>query len=168
MKKIIFMTFLALLPLFASQKILKEQYKENPFLKNDDFPGGYSLSPYSMPRLIGIYMMKDGQKVLNTTSEQHKYFEKRFKTMFNSFFKTAKQIRKLETQMMKKVVYEGADEIDVKNLLELIKEKRTKLTIMQINCANSFKKNLSKEKYTQILKMTEKAIKDKETNEQKK
>lgn len=159
MKKLILIAMIAITPLMGHKSADKKEYKENPFIKKDNFPGGYALSPYSMPPLIGIYMMQEGQKVLKTTPKEHEYFKKRFDVMFKSFHKIAAQIRDLETKMMQKVVYEGADEIDVDHILKEITEKRTKLTIMQISCANSFKNTLSKEKYEQILKMAKEAAK---------
>jgi len=154
MKNLLLTILLTLTPLMAHKSATLKAYKDNPFLKKDNFPGGYSLLPNSLPPLVGIYMMGQGQQKLQTTQKQHKVFEDRFNFMFKEFHKIAKEIRTLETQVMEKVVYQGLTTKQVKKQLDEIASKKRYLTQLQLECINIFKNTLSKQQYDQILKIT--------------
>jgi len=156
MKKLILILMIAITPLLAHKSTKQKEYKQNPFLKNDNFPGGYSLLPSSLPPLVDIYMMKEGQKELKTTQKQHKIFEDRFNFMFNEFHKIADEIRSLETQIMQKVVYQGFITTQLQEQLDEIASKKRYLTQLQLECINIFKNTLNKEQYTKIIDMAKK------------
>jgi len=160
MKKILLITMLALVPLMAHKSANQKEYKENPYLKKDDFPGGYSLSPNSLPPLIGMYMKMGGQHKINPTIKQEKLFEKQFEKMFTTYHEKAKEIRDLETSLMKRVVYKGQNPKEVKSLLDEIAKKKMDLTILQVECINLFKDNLNDTQYQTILEIAEKFAKE--------
>lgn len=157
MKKLLIAILLVAIPVLGHQS--GGSYDKNPFLKNDMFPGGYSLLPMRLPPLSGMYMSKGGEEKLNTTKKQHKVLEKRFLFMYENFQKVANEIRDLETEVMEQVVYQGFSYEELKEELDLISSKKRFLTQIQIECINIFKKTLTKQQYKKILTMTKESCK---------
>jgi len=151
MKKLLIVLFIAIIPVLAHQS--GDNYNKNPFLKNDMFPGGYSLLPMRLPPLSGIYMSKGGKEKLNTNDKQNKILEERFSIMYENFQKVANEIRDLETEIMEQVVYQGFTYKELKEELDQVASKKRFLTKIQIECINIFKKTLNKQQYKKILKM---------------
>lgn len=153
MKSLLIVLLITIVPVLAHQS--GDNYNKNPFLKNDMFPGGYSLLPMRLPSLSGIYMSKGGKEKLNTTDKQNKILEERFSIMYENFQKIANEIRDLETELMEQVVYQGFTYEELKEELDQIASKKRFLTKIQIECINIFKKTLNKQQYKKILKMAQ-------------
>lgn len=153
-KRLILLVLLAVVPAVAHQASTKPS--ENPYLRTDDFPGGYSILPNSLPPLIGMYMKMGGQHKINPTPKQEDIFEKQFEKMVKIFNDDALEIKDLETQFMKRVVYKGENPKQVQGLIEEIARKKISLTMLQVECINLFKENLNAKQYQQMLDIAEK------------
>lgn len=155
MRKIVLVILVALAPLMAKENTVAE----NPFLHDDHFPGGYFLMADSLPHFMGVYMKHGGMKKVKPTPEQEAVIEKQFEKMVKIIMKSANETKALETQLVLSVVNEGKNSKDVSDTLDKIEKNRKDLTILQIECLNTFKKTLSKEQYELMQKLAIEHIK---------
>lgn len=126
---------------------------ENPFLGNDNFPRGYSLVANSMPNFMHLYMKDGGMHKLTLTSKQEEAIEEVFSNKPKKMMKAAREIKELETKLVLKVVDGGKEAKDVKELLELIAQKRKEMTVEQIACLHIFKEVLTQKQYQVLREM---------------
>ena len=133
--------------LLISTVVIGQEDLENPFLGNDNFPMGYSLVSNSMPNFMHIYMKGGGMHKLNLTQKQEEAIEEVFATRPPKVMKAAMEIKKLETKLALEVVDGGKTAKEVKELLDVIAQKRKEMAILQIGCMQVFQKTLTKEQY---------------------
>jgi hypothetical protein len=120
---------------------------ENPFLRNDNFPMGYSLVANSMPNFMHIYMKGGGAIKLDLTQKQEEAIEAVFAIRPPKVMKAAKDIKYLETKLALAVIDERKSVKEVKGLLDEIAQKKEEMTILQIGCMRVFQDTLTKEQY---------------------
>jgi len=133
--------------------MIAQEYQNNPFLGDDNFPMGYSLLADSMPNFMHLYMKDGGMHKLDLTAEQEEAIEKVFANRPKQIMKLAKEIKTIETQLVLKVIDEGKSADDVKTLLDKISEKRKEMTTLQIGCLSVFKKTLTVPQYNILREM---------------
>lgn len=149
--------FLLLVIFLTSSIVLADDQQENPFLKQDHFPGGYFLMPDSLPHFMGIYMKEGGMHKINPTDEQEEIIEKQFKHMVSIIMPTAKKIKAIEAKITHQVVFEGKSKQDMSAELKEVVDLRLKLSELQIECLNIFKKTLKPEQYKQMIELAKKS-----------
>lgn len=151
MKKLILTTILVV-QLFA-----QSQSKENPF---EHSHGGYSLSPNTLPHLLGMYLKKGGQHKINPTSKQETILEKQFEKMVPLNQKIVKEIKHLELELMNEVVYNNKNSNEVSQILNTLVEKKLKLMDEHINCINLLQNTLNEKQYKQLLEIAKEFSKE--------
>ncbi len=150
MKKIVLAILITLSPMIAKDEV---KQVENPFLNNDHFPGGYFLMADSLPHFMGVYMKHGGMQKIKPTPEQEEVIEKLFERMVQTIMKSANETKVLETKLVLAVVNNGKNAKDVHDSLDKIAKNRRDLTVLQIECLNTFKKTLTKEQYELMKKL---------------
>jgi Spy/CpxP family protein refolding chaperone len=146
-KNIIIMLLLLL------NSVTAEESLENPFLKDDNFPMGYSLLSDSMPNFMHLYMKGGAMHKMNLTAEQEEAIEEVFASRPQKVMKTAREIKNLETKLVLAVIEEGKSAKDVEGLINEIAKKRKEMVLLQIECLRVFKKTLTPEQYEEIKKL---------------
>jgi len=146
-------TVLAILIILSPIMAKDNTSTENPFLHDDNFPGGYFMMDDSLPHFMGTYMKHGGMQKIKPNEKQEEIIEKQFEKMVKIIMKTAIETRELESIVTAKVVHEGKNSKDLSETLDKISKNRKDLTILQIECINIFKETLTKEQYGLMQKL---------------
>lgn len=151
MKKLILTTILVV-QLFA-----QSPSNENPF---EHSHGGYSLSPNTLPHLLGMYLKKGGQYKINPTIQQEAILEKQFEKMVPLNQKIVREIKQLELELMNEVVYNNKNTDEVAQILNALVEKKVKLMDEHIKCINLLQNTLNEKQYKQLLEIAKEFSKE--------
>jgi len=155
MKKIILAILIALSPMIAKDSA----GKQNPFFNVKNSDGGSFLLD-SLPHFMGIYMKDGGMYKIKLNTEQEDILEKQFEKMVKDIMPLREKIRKIEDEIVFKVVFEGASQKELITRLSEVADLKKKLTNIQIECLNIFKKTLTKEQYQTMIDMAIKHSKE--------
>jgi len=155
MKKIILAILIALSPMIAKDST----GKQNPFFNVKNSDGGSFLLD-SLPHFMGMYMKHGGMHKIKPSEEQEVVLEKQFEKMVKVIIPSREKIRKIENEIVFKVVFEGAGEKELIPQLSEVADLKKKLTNIQIECLNIFKKTLTKEQYQVMIDMAIKHSKE--------
>jgi len=145
--KRLILTVLILTQLYSQEEITKNLFETNR--------GGYSLSPNTLPYLIGMYLRKGGQFKINPSKKQEAILEKQFETMIKQNQTLVKKIKQLELKLMTEVVYKGKNSKELKKLITQISEYKIELQNIHIDCINLVKRSLNKEQYEKLLEIAQ-------------
>lgn len=154
MKKIVLAILIALSPMIA-----KDSGEQNPFFNVKSNEGGSFLLD-SLPHFMGMYMKHGGMHKIKPTDEQEIVLEKQFSKMVKIIMPAREKIRKIENEIVSKVVFDGATEKELASQLAEVANMKKKLTDLQIECLNVFKKTLTKEQYQMMIDMAIKHAKE--------
>lgn len=124
---------------------------ENPFLRKHHFPIAYLLLPDSLPLLRMAYLKKGGRDSVGLTDKQKTLIDEKLGGLMEKAVEAAHEAQKLETDVMRDVVFDGKSGDDVTAKLEKIAKLRLEFTKIQISCLNFFKKTLDKAQYEKML-----------------
>lgn len=155
MKKIILAILIAVSPMIAKD----DSGKQNPFF-NVKSNEGSSFLLDSLPHFMGMYMKHGGMHKIKPTDEQEIVLEKQFSKMVKIIMPAREKIRKIENEIVSKVVFEGKSEKEMIPQLLEVADLKKKLTNLQIECLNVFKKTLTKEQYQVMIDMSIKHSKE--------
>ncbi len=153
MKKIILAVLITLSPMLA---------KDDVKIKNP-FSQGRMGSPFlfgSLPHFMGMYMKRGGMHKIETTDEQAAPIEKQFKKMMKTLKPRRDKLRKLENEIVSKIVFEGKTKEELSTQISEAIKLKTEMTNIQIECLNVFKKALTQKQYQVMIDMSIKHSKE--------
>lgn len=155
MKKIILAILIAWSPIIADENATEQ----NPFFNIKSNEGSAFLLD-SMPHFMGMYMKHGGMHKIKPTDEQEIILEKLFSKMVKVIIPSKEKIREIENEIVSKVIFEGKSKKEMLPLLLEVSDLKNKLTNLQIECLNIFKKTLTKEQYQMMIDMAIKHSKE--------
>lgn len=155
MKKIVLAILIALSPIIAQES----SEKQNPFFNVKESNGGSFLLD-SLPHFMGMYMKHGGMQKINLTDKQEIVIEKQFAKMVKVIMPSREKIKKIENEIVLKVVHHGAKEKELEAQLLDVANLKMKLTNIQIECLNIFRDTLTKEQYQVMIDMAIKHSKE--------
>lgn len=103
MKKIILAILIALSPMMAKDYI----EKQNPFFNVKSSEGAMFLLD-SMPHFMGMYMKHGAMHKIKPNEKQEIALEKQFSKIVKIIIPIREKIRKIENEIVLKVVFDGA------------------------------------------------------------
>ena len=132
---------------------IKAPLGQNPFSKEEKFPGDYFLIPSNLPHFMKVFRLQKENKAWNLSKEQIEKLQAAQEEVLSAVVPLAEKIKKLELEMADAVVYEGKNLKEVEVKLQEIANLRLEMTKKHVECINIFYKTLSKEQYKILLEL---------------
>lgn len=131
----------------------KSATEENPFYKEEKFPGDYFLIHTNLPHFMKIFRMYKDDKTLGLSKEQIQKLSAVQEDVIANAIPWANSIKAKELEVMQLSVHQGKNSQDLKNLLEEIAALRVKMSQKHVDCINAFYTTLSREQYKVLLEI---------------